>query len=250
MKKIISFCAAAALALNAVSAVPAFAETTQMPAFSLPASDGTTVRSQDIKGKLSVFVMSGPECGNCRYLMSSLREAEWFTKADLCCIVALFTTEQETAQAYYEEFENPHLRVCYGGEIPYFAGKFLSGSFATPFVMIVTPESEIVYQHTGFLEPERFHDEILPYLGGNTPQRGDFDGNGSVSGSDAQKVLVTAAEYLVGNEPDLTHWQKNIADVDSSGEITPLDAQFVLQYFLNESVLENPVTWEELIGAE
>ena len=77
---------------------------------------------------------------------------------------------------------------------------------------------------------------------------GDINGDGKISASDAQLVLQTYASLLSGDEPDLNDEQLANADVNRDEKVSALDAQLILSYYLNNSILDRPTTWEELIG--
>ena len=77
---------------------------------------------------------------------------------------------------------------------------------------------------------------------------GDVNGDGHINATDAQLALAAAAEIIVGNEPDLDDKQIVAADIDYNKDVTPIDAQYILTYFLHETVLEDPITWYELTG--
>ena len=38
------------------------------------------------------------------------------------------------------------------------------------------------------------------------------------------------------------------ADIDGDGEVSAVDAQYILIYFLNNSVLDGTMTWPELLA--
>ena len=75
----------------------------------------------------------------------------------------------------------------------------------------------------------------------------DMDGDGEITARDAQKVLSAFAEILSENPSGLTPEQEAAADVTGDHEITAIDAQYILTYFLNNTVLEDPITWNELL---
>ena len=87
-------------------------------------------------------------------------------------------------------------------------------------------------------------------IGSEPPQtdtRGDFDSDGEISAKDAMNIIQIAADVLVGNEPDATEEQLRAADTDGDGEVTALDAQYTLIYFLENTVLNNEVDWPDII---
>lgn len=80
------------------------------------------------------------------------------------------------------------------------------------------------------------------------PLLGDVNRDGKVSADDAQMALEAATEIIVGNEPDLDDEQKVAADIDYNHDVTPIDAQYILMYFLHESVMDDPISWYTLTG--
>ncbi|GEM_PF-4427562 len=79
---------------------------------------------------------------------------------------------------------------------------------------------------------------------------GDVDDDGSVTATDAQIVLGAAAEIIAGNASGLTAEQYAASDVDYTQTVTPMDAQYILNYFLQESVLGEAVSWYALTGVQ
>ncbi len=88
--------------------------------------------------------------------------------------------------------------------------------------------------------------EILPF---KTYERdpGDVDGNGSIQPVDAMLALKGAAAILSDLQPELTEAQIALADVDKDGDLTILDAHYILRYYSDQtSGLD--VSWEKLTG--
>ena len=77
---------------------------------------------------------------------------------------------------------------------------------------------------------------------------GDVNGDGAVTASDAQIVLSAYAEELADNPHGLTEAQLAAADVDGNNKLSAIDAQYILVYFLMNSVLDNPTDWSELVA--
>ena len=75
----------------------------------------------------------------------------------------------------------------------------------------------------------------------------DMDGNNEITASDAQVILTAYAELLAEDPSGLTPEQEAAADVDGNGRITALDAQYTLSYFLFNTVLDQPTTWDEIL---
>lgn len=100
-------------------------------------------------------------------------------------------------------------------------------------------------------------------------QRGDYDGDGTISVGDAQKVLAVYVEGLVKGDDtgksDAAEPQKadsdtpaktgekeengNITagDVDANDQITVDDAQYILLYYTENTLAGNPTAWNEII---
>ena len=76
---------------------------------------------------------------------------------------------------------------------------------------------------------------------------GDLDGDGEVTATDAQIVLVAYTEALASGKQELTGDSFTAADVDLDGEITAADAQYILIYFVQKNVVGDPKDWDELI---
>lgn len=76
--------------------------------------------------------------------------------------------------------------------------------------------------------------------------KGDFDGDGTVSISDAYQTLLVYADISAGGEADLTQMQFWAADVDADNSITIADAYTILLYYA-EHTAGNPISWEELL---
>lgn len=77
--------------------------------------------------------------------------------------------------------------------------------------------------------------------------RGDVDGDGEATATDAQMVLVAYTESLASGKQELTGEKFTAADVDKDGTVTAADAQYILIYFVQRSVVGDPKTWDELI---
>lgn len=78
-------------------------------------------------------------------------------------------------------------------------------------------------------------------------QRGDYDGDGEITATDAQNVLIAYTEELTSGKSTLTDAQFSACDVDGDGKITVADAQYILIYFTENTVTGNPTTWDDLI---
>ena len=79
--------------------------------------------------------------------------------------------------------------------------------------------------------------------------QGDVNEDGSVNASDAQMALGAYAELIAGNEHGLTDTQFAAADVDGNGDLSAMDAQNILTYFLLNNVLNDPTDWGTLLAA-
>ena len=81
--------------------------------------------------------------------------------------------------------------------------------------------------------------------GGNTSirLRGDVNANKEVTAGDAQLVLNNALDLMLGNTAE----PLSGADIDGDGEVTSLDAQYILMYYLNNTIMEAPTMWKDII---
>lgn len=73
--------------------------------------------------------------------------------------------------------------------------------------------------------------------------KGDAINDYQITATDAQKTLELAAEQIVGNN---IIYASNI-DIDGDKEITSLDAQYILMYYLKNTVLNDPTLWRDLL---
>lgn len=74
-------------------------------------------------------------------------------------------------------------------------------------------------------------------------QRGDYDGDGKITASDAQRALVSASRALAElDDPDLTPGRLMACDFDHSGEIDAKDSLEILRYFA-AGISELPQVW-------
>lgn len=78
-------------------------------------------------------------------------------------------------------------------------------------------------------------------------RRGDFDSSGKVDVTDAQLVLLTAVERSIGKSSDLTLVQSNAADVNADSDISVTDAQFILNYYVQNTILETVTSWDTIL---
>ena len=61
-------------------------------------------------------------------------------------------------------------------------------------------------------------------------------------------TLLAYVEQLTGGATGLTEAQTKAADVDSDNEITVSDAQFILIYYVRNSVAGENVPWREILA--
>lgn len=93
----------------------------------------------------------------------------------------------------------------------------------------------------------KFETEV-PAAAENDVLRGDLDGDGEPTATDAQLVLTAYTEALASGTQSLSGAQFTAADVDQDGEITAADAQYILLYFVQKNVVGDPKDWAELIN--
>ncbi|MBQ9905431.1 MAG: dockerin type I repeat-containing protein [Oscillospiraceae bacterium] len=89
------------------------------------------------------------------------------------------------------------------------------------------------------------------YTGGKNPlilQKGDLDGDGTVSAEDAQLVLNLYTE-IVAERALADANQLAAADINQDGELSADDAQIILLYYTENILTGNPVSWEDLLKA-
>ena len=79
------------------------------------------------------------------------------------------------------------------------------------------------------------------------PLRGDVDSSGSGDVTDAQLALSAYAELMASNPSGLSETAFRAADVDRDGELSASDAQYILQYYAQNTVAMTPTEWEEII---
>ena len=119
--------------------------------------------------------------------------------------------------------------------------KLLSGAL-TQIDSVYAVDVDIWYDQGG--NAYRYAAEETRYPRGG----GDFNSDGKVSTEDAQNVLMIYAEILAGNELEITDAQKKAADVNGDGTVDSADAQLILLYYVQNTIAENPTTWEELLA--
>ena len=78
-------------------------------------------------------------------------------------------------------------------------------------------------------------------------KKGDVYADSMIFATDAQLVLNAFLNTVNGDEHGLSKWQFASADVDGNNKLTALDAQYILTYYLYNSVLDEPTSWEEVI---
>ena len=76
--------------------------------------------------------------------------------------------------------------------------------------------------------------------------RGDCDGNWRVENTDAQAVLVAYTAALSGDSIDLTDPQKKACDINGDGKVDVADAQFILLYYVNNTISGVSTSWEKI----
>ncbi|MBR5364043.1 MAG: dockerin type I repeat-containing protein [Oscillospiraceae bacterium] len=89
------------------------------------------------------------------------------------------------------------------------------------------------------------------YTGGKNPlilQKGDLNGDGTVSAEDAQLVLNLYTE-IVAERALADANQLAAADINQDGELSADDAQIILLYYTENILTGNPVSWEDLLKA-
>ena len=76
--------------------------------------------------------------------------------------------------------------------------------------------------------------------------RGDCNGNWKVENTDAQAVLVAYTAALSGDSIDLTDPQKKACDINGDGKADVADAQFILLYYVNNTISGVSTSWEKI----
>lgn len=76
---------------------------------------------------------------------------------------------------------------------------------------------------------------------------GDIDQNNSVTAGDAVQVMNYYLDCMLEATPE-QDIDVTAADIDGDGEVSAIDAQYILIYFLNNSVLDGTLTWPELLA--
>lgn len=80
--------------------------------------------------------------------------------------------------------------------------------------------------------------------------KGDLNGDNTISVEDAQIVLNAYTNAMAGLESGLTDEQKKQADVNEDGEISVDDAQYILIYYARFTLAEEIITWEDVLGTD
>ena len=76
--------------------------------------------------------------------------------------------------------------------------------------------------------------------------RGDCNGNWRVENTDAQAVLVAYTAALSDDSIDLTDPQKKACDINGDGKVDVADAQFILLYYVNNTISGVSTSWEKI----
>lgn len=77
--------------------------------------------------------------------------------------------------------------------------------------------------------------------------RGDCNGNWKVENTDAQAVLVAYTAALSGDPIDLTDPQKKACDINGDGKADVADAQYILLYYVNNTISGVSTSWEKIM---
>ena len=77
--------------------------------------------------------------------------------------------------------------------------------------------------------------------------KGDWDLNGKIGADDAQNVLSVYAQIVAGNEPELSEMQRTAADINGDSMIDSADAQLILLYYVQNSIVGIPTDWDALV---
>ena len=75
-----------------------------------------------------------------------------------------------------------------------------------------------------------------------------MDGNGAVSIEDVQIALQAYTLRISGKDTGLTDKQIKAADVNADGELSVDDVQNILIYYVNNTVAQKVLTWEDILG--
>jgi len=138
----------------------------------------------------------------------------------------------------FEEEEHGGLAISYIptiGQIAIESSVRMIGEYSLPLIQAFAEQNG--------LRTDLFTVNISP-LHQKVRFKGDADNDNQITALDAQLVLQTAAEQLVGNQVSF----KTNTDLDGDGEITPLDAQYILTYCLRNTVLNEQILWRDLIS--
>lgn len=76
---------------------------------------------------------------------------------------------------------------------------------------------------------------------------GDYNGNGSVNPEDAQNTLIDYTKIVSGQEPSISQSDMPRVDVDGDGNLTGSDAQFILTYAANQ-IAGVPVWFDDIVA--
>lgn len=97
---------------------------------------------------------------------------------------------------------------------------------------------EIVYAMT------RYPEDMPPPVS----IKGDANDDKLVSIEDAQLVLQSYAQMLSGLPPTLSEKQLSNVDIDGDKQVNILDAQYILIYYSENTLANQPCTWEQVIA--
>lgn len=77
---------------------------------------------------------------------------------------------------------------------------------------------------------------------------GDIDGDHKVDVTDAQLVLIEYVNVMSGKSAGFDAAQNKAADVSKDGTVSVEDAQYILKYYVENTLAHKSVTWEELFA--
>ncbi|MBR3420339.1 MAG: InlB B-repeat-containing protein [Oscillospiraceae bacterium] len=79
---------------------------------------------------------------------------------------------------------------------------------------------------------------------------GDIDGDHNVDITDVQLVLIEYVNVMSGKAAAFDAAQNKAADISKDGAVGIEDAQYILKYYVENTVAGKSLTWEELLEAE
>ena len=79
--------------------------------------------------------------------------------------------------------------------------------------------------------------------------RGDINNSGKIDALDSLLALRAYVNTFIGLDPNLSEPARTATDVDQDGRITLTDAQFILRYYVYNTILKYNISWDMMFLA-